>query len=112
MDPLAQRRTHPWRLGLGFEGQPCAQTSRSRQVVSDRKLQTIQFTLQREAGGLYVERQDIPFRGLRVAQLISFADAAGFERWCDADALRFDDPLLHAQLKRAAQELWRESSHP
>jgi hypothetical protein len=65
----------------------------------------VRFDLQRVAGGLYVEREDIPKRGLRNIQSVAFSDAASFQRWCDADPVRFEHPLLHDQLKRAGHEL-------
>jgi hypothetical protein len=67
----------------------------------------VRFFLQRVAGGLYVEREDIPLRGLRTQQALEFTDPQHFERWCDNDRIRFDHPLLHLNLKRDAADLWR-----
>jgi len=67
---------------------------------------SVEFHLQRVTGGLYVEREDTPRRGLRTIQSIVFCNPASFERWCDADPIRFEHPLLHARLKRAGGELW------
>ena len=72
----------------------------------------IHFSLQRVAGGLYVEREDIPRRGLRTMQSVQFSDAVGFNRWCDADPIRFDHPLLHIALKRDGGDLWRSAAYP
>ena len=66
------------------------------------------FFLQRVAGGLYVEREEIPRRGLRTWQSIEFADAQRFSTWCDADPVRFEYPLLHVQLRREADALWHD----
>ena len=52
---------------------------------------------------------DIPRRGLRTHQSVEFADAEHFKRWCDNDPIRFEHPLLHVNLKRDADELWRSS---
>ena len=72
----------------------------------------IHFSLQRVVGGLYVEREDIPWRGLRTMQSVQFSDAVGFNRWCDADPIRFDHPLLHIALKRDGDDLWRNAAYP
>lgn len=79
---------------------------RRRAISAEGRTGLVGFHLQRTAGGLYVEREDIPRRGLRTVQSLAFSDPASFERWCDGDPIRFDLPLLHAQLKRAGGELW------
>lgn len=66
----------------------------------------VRFFLQRVSGGLYVEREEIPRRGLRTQQSIQFDDAQCFRQWCDNDPIRFEHPLLHAKLKRDADDLW------
>jgi hypothetical protein len=67
----------------------------------------VHFFLQRVVGGLYVEREEIPRRGARICQSLQFADRGSFERWCDDDPARFEHPLLHRQLKRDGDALWR-----
>jgi hypothetical protein len=69
----------------------------------------VKFFLQRIAGGLYVEREDIPRLGLRSNQSLQFADADGFRHWCDEDPIRFEHPTLHIDLKRQGDELWSVS---
>jgi hypothetical protein len=66
----------------------------------------VRFFLQRVDGGLYVEREDVPRRGLRTTQSILFANAQQFAEWCDGDPVRFEYPLLHVSLKREAEALW------
>lgn len=85
---------------------PGADAMRRRAISAEGRAGSVQFHLQRTAGGLYVEREDIPRRGLRTVQSLAFIDAGSFKRWCDADPIRFEHPLLHAQLKRAGCELW------
>lgn len=85
---------------------PCTDAMRRRAIGAEGRAGSVQFYLQRTAGGLYVEREDIPRRGLRTVQSLAFSDPASFERWCDADPVRLEHPLLHAQLKRAGGELW------
>ena len=82
---------------------------RRREVSAEGRAGSVQFHLQRTAGGLYVEREDNPRRGLRTVQSLAFSDPPSFERWCDGDPIRFEHPLLHAQLKRAGSELWDTS---
>lgn len=70
----------------------------------------LQFNLQRVTGGLYVEREEIPARGPRTIQSITFSEVESFERWCDDDPVRFEHPLLHAQVKREGGRLWHLSA--
>ena len=88
-------------------------TSRDRAVIgAEGHAGSVQFRLQRTAGGLYVEREDIPRPGLHTVQSLVFGDAASFERWCNDDTVRFKHPLLHAQVKRAGGELWDGATGP
>ena len=79
----------------------------ARTLSAEGRRGEVRFFLQRVAGGLYVEREEIPRRGLRTQQSVQFADAEHFKRWCDNDPIRFEHPLLHVNLKRDADELWR-----
>lgn len=79
---------------------------RARAFSAEVRTGSVHFQLQRTAGGLYVEREDIPRRGLRTIQSVAFPEPASFGRWCDTDPLRFEHPLLHTRLKRAGAELW------
>ena len=42
----------------------------------------------------------------RVMQAATFHTLLEFRRWCDADAIRFDDPLMSARLVRHGDELF------
>lgn len=66
----------------------------------------VRFVLRRVAGGLYVEREELPRKGTRTSISVEFADRDGFERWWDDDPSRFDHPLLHQRVRRCAGELW------
>jgi len=83
-----------------------------RELSAQDRRGLIRFTLQLDTGGVYVEREDHPTRGLRTIQSIAFPDVQAFEQWCDDDPVRFEHPLLHAQLKREGGELWRAFSEP
>jgi hypothetical protein len=67
----------------------------------------LRFVLQRNSGGMYVERDQLPLRGIRVLQSLQFADAESFYRWCDDDPVRFRLPLLYLAVKRSGAEFWR-----
>jgi hypothetical protein len=67
----------------------------------------LRFRLQVHQGGLYVEREETPCRGLHCVQSMQFREVGQFERWCDSDPSRFEHPLLHLALKRDAQALWQ-----
>lgn len=67
----------------------------------------VHFFLHRIAGGLYVEREEVPRRGTRTIQSVVFDDRRSFEQWCGDDPIRFRHPLLYAQLKRDSEALWR-----
>ena len=78
-----------------------------RSLVAKGRQGEVHFFLQRVSGGLYVEREEIPRRGLRTMQSVQFSDAAEFNRWCDSDPVRFEHPVLHISLKRDGDDLWR-----
>jgi hypothetical protein len=84
--------------------------TRSLQARSSRG--ELRFRLQYHQGGLYVEREEIPCRGLHCVQSMHFRDARQFERWCDGDPARFEHPLLHAALKRDGGALWQLTEQP
>jgi hypothetical protein len=86
--------------------------SDARSLCAQGSQGLVQFFLQRVQGGLYVEREEIPRRGVHTTQSVAFADAASFRRWCDEDPIRFVYPLLHAQLRRDGDELWRAAEQP
>ena len=57
------------------------------------------------AGGLCVERVRAKSARWRVVQTMSFADGAGFARWCEEQDLRFKHPLLYSKLLRDGRTL-------
>ena len=79
----------------------------ARTLSAEGRRGEVRFFLQRVAGGLYVEREEIPRRGLRTQQSVEFPDAEHFNRWCDNDPIRFEHPLLYINLQRDADDLWR-----
>ncbi|WP_144290118.1 hypothetical protein [Ideonella sp. A 288] len=64
----------------------------------------LSFAVRAVAGGLYVERVQRRPRGVRQVQSLVFTALDEFTAWCDAEPLRFDDPLLFQRLRRVGQE--------
>ena len=65
---------------------------------------TLEFAIHRIATGLMIEKRLCQPSGPRTAQTLFFRDAAGFDRWCALEPLRFADPLLHGELRRQGHE--------
>lgn len=71
---------------------------------------TIAFALKRSASGLLVEKRYCRSTGLRISHLMIFQSQSVFDRWCDIEPTRFDDPLLCDKLRRCAHELFASHS--
>jgi hypothetical protein len=37
--------------------------------------------------------------------MITFDTAAAFDRWCESEPIRFDEPALHDRLRREGHEI-------
>lgn len=61
---------------------------------------TLSFVVRATSVGLYVERTQRRSLGSRLVQSMVFDDADWFVRWCEADPVRFDHPVLYQQLRR------------
>lgn len=88
-----------WRAGLA------GTTVAARGRVFTSSDGTLAFTVVPTATGLLVERSCCPTAGPRTALTMVFEDGAGFDRWCDSEPVRFDDPKLHEQLRREGHEV-------
>ena len=66
----------------------------------------VAVSLQRTRGGVFVQRALQRHGTARVVQAANFNTSVDFRRWCEADAARFDYPLLSAKLVRHADELF------
>ena len=112
----AERRARPTRRSSASTGEPEEDESAPADDIRSLKATghkgEVNFFLQRVAGGLYVEREEIPRRGLRTVQSVHFTDSAAFHRWCEGDPVRFEHPLLHVSLKRDGDDLWRPDTEP
>jgi hypothetical protein len=68
----------------------------------------IEFTLSPTAHGVFVERVQLRPGTARTVHSTLFADEQSFERWCDADAVRFEYPVVYISLKRDGDALFRQ----
>lgn len=71
---------------------------------------TVAFAIGRTLSGLFVEKRCCPITGPRTAQAMIFECESIFDRWCDAEPTRFDDPLLCDRLRRRGHELFTARS--
>jgi hypothetical protein len=60
----------------------------------------INFSLRATSLGLLLERTQTQLAGTRLVQSMVFVDQVTFERWCQSEPMRFDDPVLYDQLRR------------
>jgi hypothetical protein len=65
----------------------------------------VEFRLSRSRGGLCVVRRQLRVGAGVATHAMRFSDEASFLRWCAADALQFDYPLVYTSLKRHGSAL-------
>lgn len=66
------------------------------------------FKLRPTPMGLWVQRdRRQKNRKARLVQSIVFFDAIGFTRWCEADSVRFDYPVVFSMVQREGGALLR-----
>lgn len=65
---------------------------------------TVSFALRTTPVGLLIERTQRQVVGTQLVQTMVFADQPTFERWCDSEPMRFEDPVLYDQLQRVGHE--------
>jgi len=62
--------------------------------------------------GLWVQRERRRSESrARLVQSTVFGDAAGFMRWCDADSVRFDYPIVFSILRREGNAILDAHEH-
>ncbi|MCE4558010.1 hypothetical protein [Pelomonas cellulosilytica] len=61
---------------------------------------TTAFVISQTSAALVIEKRHCPSEGPRTSHVMLFEDASAFDRWCDIEPARFDDPLLCDQLRR------------
>lgn len=112
LDPIDQppRRLGSKRLALQEQRQRQRSAARissldssdgctQRQVIASAD-GILAFAVVRTSRGLLIERRRWPASGLRTAQTMVFDNVRTFDRWCDTEPVRFEDPQLHTQLRR------------
>lgn len=65
----------------------------------------VAFVLRRATSGLTVERTQRRPLGACLVQTLLFTVHEAFARWCEADAVRFDEPVLYDRLRREGDAL-------
>ena len=68
----------------------------------------IEFTLSPTSHGVFVERVQLRPGTARTVHSTLFYDERSFERWCDADAVRFEYPVVYINLKRDGDAFFRQ----
>jgi hypothetical protein len=110
--PHATRRQRTNNRRAEASTRPTTSDPHTRSLLARSPRGELQFRLQYHQGGLYVEREEIPCRGLHCVHSMHFRDVRQFEQWCDRDPARFEHPLLHLALKRDAGSLWQLREQP
>ena len=67
---------------------------------------TTAFAISRTTTALVVEKRHCPLEGPQTSHVMLFENGAAFDRWCDIEPTRFDDPLLCDQLRRRGHEFF------
>jgi hypothetical protein len=60
----------------------------------------VEFRVSTGRTGICVERRQLRVGAGVATHAMRFADESSFLRWCEADALQFDYPLVYSSLKR------------
>lgn len=102
---------------IGGIDQPARPLGEKRQALQTRRARTaaqaagqvttngsVAFVLRPTSTGLLVERTQSRAPGPCLVQTMLFKDLSTFERWCDAEPTRFDDPMRFSQLRRDGHE--------
>lgn len=105
------------RRHIGAIDQPARPLGAKRQALQTLRAQTaaqavglvaniasVAFDLRPTSNGLLVERTQSRALGACLVQTMFFKDLRMFERWCDAEPTRFDDPMRFSQLRRDGHE--------
>jgi len=67
---------------------------------------TVAFAIARSESGLFIEKRCCPPIGPRTSHAMLFKDISTFDRWCDLEPTRFDDPLLCDLLRRRGHDIF------
>lgn len=88
-----------------------ASTAQSNTVIDSVLLCSedgaVSLSVTPRADGLFIERTQRRPLGIHLAQSFVVEDLATFVRWCEADPIRFDHPMLYGRLLRQGDEHFR-----
>ena len=65
---------------------------------------SIGIVLRESIRGLLLERTQRQEIGTRLVQCMVLADATAFDRWCESEPMRFEDPVLYDRIRREGHE--------
>jgi len=65
---------------------------------------SVGFVLRASLNGLLIERTLRLAIGARLVQSMVFGDPDAFDRWCESEPMRFEDPVLYDRLRREGHE--------
>ena len=65
---------------------------------------SVGFVLRASLNGLLIERTLRRAIGARLVQCMVFGDPGTFDRWCESEPMRFEDPVLYDRLRREGHE--------
>ena len=82
-----------------------ASTHRPRSCTVSSDDGSVRFTLAQTPSGLFVERVKLRSGKARIVQSTLFLDDKSFQRWCEADPVKFEYPLLYMCLRRDGDAL-------
>ena len=98
-----QRQRHRKVLATWHAGVTGSGSSASAQLLASSD-GALEFAIHRVPTGLMIEKRLWRPSGPRTAQTLFFRDAAGFDRWCELEPVRFEDPLLYGELRRQGHD--------
>ncbi|MFG6415076.1 hypothetical protein ACG02S_14345 [Roseateles sp. DC23W] len=67
---------------------------------------TVAFAIARTPKGLLIEKRVCPSTGPRTSHAMLFEDRTTFDRWCDIEPTRSEDPLLCDLLRSRGHEFF------
>ena len=65
---------------------------------------SVGFVLRASLNGLLIERTLWQAIGARLVQCMVFGNPGTFDRWCESEPMRFEDPVLYDRLRRDGHE--------
>jgi hypothetical protein len=83
---------------------PVGPTSQGELLVSPDG--AVAFSLCRMGPRLFVQRTQRKAARVVAVQCLVIGDAENFRRWCDAEPIRFDHPIVFDRLRRYGDEVF------